>query len=313
MNRTDRLLAIVLELQAKGWQRAEDLAARFEISKRTVYRDLQALAELGVPVIAIPGQGYSLVEGYFLPPLSFTADEALILLLGGDFMARNFDAEYRQAAQTAISKIEAVLDDQRREEVRYLQRSLLFVTASSSDQPEILLPIRRAIIQRRVVRFQYHARVTDEIGGTQTFRDADPYALVYFSSHWYMVAYCHLRQDIRRFRIDRIDQLEVLRRAFARPADFSLQSRQSDERELTVRAIFDPAVVRWVQEDRSYYVELMEEHDDGLLITFKVRREDEVFQWLLGWGAHVRVLEPESLRQRLIAEAEAMLRTYQTD
>ena len=126
MNRTDRLLAIVLELQAKGWQRAEDLAARFEISKRTVYRDMQALSESGVPVISMPGQGYSLVEGYFLPPLTFSADEALILLLGGDFMARNFDAEYRRAAQTAVSKIEAVLTDELREEVRYLQRSLRF-------------------------------------------------------------------------------------------------------------------------------------------------------------------------------------------
>ena len=76
MNRTDRLLAIVLELQGKKTQRAEDLAATFEISKRTVYRDIQALSEAGVPVISVPGTGYSLMEDYFLPPLSFTADEA---------------------------------------------------------------------------------------------------------------------------------------------------------------------------------------------------------------------------------------------
>ena len=87
MNRTDRLLALVLRLQSNGRQRAEDLAASFETSKRTIYRDIQALCESGVPVVAIPGQGYSLVEGFFLPPVTFTTDEATMLLLGANFMA----------------------------------------------------------------------------------------------------------------------------------------------------------------------------------------------------------------------------------
>src|SRR5512135_433995 len=94
MNRTDRLLAIVLELQAKGNRRAQDLATTFETSVRTIYRDVQALSEAGVPVVSVPGQGYSLVEGYFLPPLRFSTDEATMLLLGSDFVAQNLDAEY---------------------------------------------------------------------------------------------------------------------------------------------------------------------------------------------------------------------------
>src|SRR5437588_970923 len=89
MNRTDRLLAIILELQGKGWQRAEDLAETFETSKRTIYRDIQALGEAGVPVVSLPGRGYSLMKGYFLPPLSFTTDEATMLLLGSDLMAQS--------------------------------------------------------------------------------------------------------------------------------------------------------------------------------------------------------------------------------
>jgi predicted DNA-binding transcriptional regulator YafY len=97
MNRTDRLLAIVLELQAKGFQRAEDLAATFEVTKRTIYRDMMALSESGVPLISMPGQGYSLVEGYFLPPLSFTTDEAIMLLLGANFVGKNVDAQCRCA------------------------------------------------------------------------------------------------------------------------------------------------------------------------------------------------------------------------
>jgi predicted DNA-binding transcriptional regulator YafY len=95
MNRTDRLLAIILEFQAKKMLRAEDLAVTFEVTKRTIYRDVLALCEAGVPVVSLSRQGYALIEGYFLPPLSFSTEEATMLLLGSDFAAQNFDASYR--------------------------------------------------------------------------------------------------------------------------------------------------------------------------------------------------------------------------
>src|SRR5205085_338325 len=121
MNRTDRLLAIVLELQRNGAQRAEDLAATFETSKRTIYRDVQALCESGVPVVAQAGVGYSLVEGYFLPPVSFSTDEATMLLLGSKLVADHFDAQYGEVSQSASRKIEAVLSEKMRGEVNYLR------------------------------------------------------------------------------------------------------------------------------------------------------------------------------------------------
>jgi predicted DNA-binding transcriptional regulator YafY len=127
MNRTDRLLAIVLELQRAGKRRAEDLAATFETSKRTIYRDMEALSEAGVPVVAVPGQGYTLMAGYFLPPLSFRTDEATMLLLGSDVMAQQFDARYRAAVQSAAAKIEGVLPETLRGEVRALQESIRFL------------------------------------------------------------------------------------------------------------------------------------------------------------------------------------------
>src|SRR4029079_10681571 len=161
MNRTDRLLAIVLELQATGRRRAEDLAATFEVGKRTIYRDIQALCEAGVPVISTPGQGYALLEGYLLPPLRFTPDEALILLLGGDVMADSFDAEYRAAAQSAGRKIAGALPEPLRDEVRSLQDSLRYVGDRRHTRPRevALLPqLRRPILARHGVRFSYRAR-----------------------------------------------------------------------------------------------------------------------------------------------------------
>src|SRR6266536_2271133 len=278
MNRTDRLLAIVLELQARGKQRAEDLAATFEVGKRTIYRDIQALCEAGVPVISTPGQGYALLDGYFLPPLRFTPDEALILLLGGDVMAQSFDAEYRAAAQSAGRKIAGALPEPLRDEVRSLQASIRFIA--------------------------------DSTGGRST-RIADPYGLVHIDGAWHLVAYCHLRQDIRNFRVERMDQLAVLPQTFARPADFTLEQRESNApRALVVRALFDSTAAYWVRESPSYFTIAAQQRDDGLLVTLRVRYERDVVQWLLGWGSHVRVLEPDSLRALLAQEAEKMLRNH---
>lgn len=111
MNKTDRLLAIVLELQRNKVLRAEDLAATFETSVRTIYRDIQALSEAYVSVIGAPGQGYSLMEGYFLPPVSFTVEEAVTLLIGTDFIEQWFDVHYGRKSRTSRGKIEAILPE----------------------------------------------------------------------------------------------------------------------------------------------------------------------------------------------------------
>lgn len=311
------MLAIVLELQGKGRQRAEDLAATFETSKRTIYRDIQALGEAGVPLISVPGRGYSLMKGYFLPPLSFTTDEATMLLLGSDFTAQNFDAQYRSAAQSASRKIESVLSEKLRDEVRYLQDSILFISSGSTEditETEMVRQLRRAIIERTTVRFCYHTRYVRNGQSTQQTREADPYGLVHYANAWHLVAYCHLRQDIRNFRLDRMENLELLSRTFQRPTDFKMhQRRQEEAQRVVVRALFDQEVARWVRESRSYFTVAEEESAQGLLVTFQVRQESEILQWLLSWGRHVQVLEPESLRSMIAEEAVGMLRNHQND
>ncbi len=316
MNRTDRLLAIVLELQGKGRQRAEDLARTFETSKRTIYRDIQALCEAGVPLVSIPGRGYSLMKGYFLPPLSFTSEEATMLLLGSDFMAQNFDAQYRAAAQSASRKIESVLPEHLRDDVRYLQSSIRFVAASEaqdSPQHKKLQQLRRAILESHTISFQYHKRRPQD-DDAQTNREADPYGLIYMLHTWHLIAHCHLRNDVRVFRLDRIDNLNLLTRTFQRPADFSMSISRADKensRNIMVRVLFDLSIARWVRESRSFYTTAEEETPDGLLVTLHIRHEEEILQWLLGWGKHAHILQPESLQVRLREEVQAMLNYYQ--
>lgn len=313
MNRTDRLFAVVLELQRNGRQRAEDLAARFETSKRTIYRDIQALCETGVPVVSLPGQGYSLAEGYFLPPLSFSSDEATMLLLGADLIAQNFDSEYRAAATSASRKIEAAISDKLRTEVRYLQSSIRFIADWQSDVSEkdrTLGALRRAVIDRRRIRFVYHTRFGEKGRSSKKTREADPYGLCHSYGVWYLFAYCHLRRAPRNFRLDRISEIVMLDNRFERPADINLEHIDDDKRNLVVRALFDKDVASWVREWPSYYVTSMEEMADGLMVEMMVRSEREVLQWLLSWGSRVRVLAPESLRRLIADEAGKILKQH---
>jgi predicted DNA-binding transcriptional regulator YafY len=315
MNRTDRLLAIILELQDRKHVRAEDLAAIFEVSKRTIYRDIQALCEAGVPVVAVTGQGYSLLEGYFLPPVSFSPDEALLLILGSEVMAQNFDAQYRTVARSARRKIEAVLPEALHEQVRALQNQISFVAANNADSPvsyDYLLQLRRAILERRTVRLHYHQRFPEAGESPHSIREVTPQRLVHRANAWYLSAYCHLRQEIRHFRLDRIERLELLPQTFADPTSPEVNQPQSTTpRNLVIRALFDKAAARWLPEARSFYIVEETETEAGYLVTLTVRQEQEVLPWLLSWGSQVRILEPGSLRRKMAEEAAKMAQHYQ--
>lgn len=238
-----------------------------------------------------------------------------MLLLGSDFMARNFDAQYRAAARSASRKIEGVLPETLRDDVHYLQSNIRFLGAGTdpdSREHELLQQIRRALLDRNTVRFCYHTRHrSDEQSGPHT-READPYSLVYLFGAWHLVAYCHMRLDIRNFRLDRMENLKLLPRTFTRPTTVSIgQSERDQQRTITVRVLFDREIARWVHEGRSYYVTSEEETEDGLLVTLMIRQPSEILSWLLSWGSRVRIIEPASLREILAEEAQAMLQKYQ--
>lgn len=305
------MLAILLELQGKKLCRAEDLATIFEITKRTVYRDIQALCEAGVPVVAIPGKGYSILEGYFLPPVNFTNDEAIMLLLGADFMAQNFDERYRNAAHSAGRKIEAVLSNRLKRDVQYLKSSMRFITMTPLEQSsliELLKKLRRAILERKTVRFDYFKRYPSDGESKPMVRQVDPYALTYLSGNWLMGGHDHGRKELRTFRLSRMERLEVADTAFLRPKNFSLKQFGEDKGPFTiVKAHFSNEAARWVLESRPFYLAQHRKTATGLSVTFRVSEEEKIIPFLLSWGSHVKVISPESIRKRLTDEAEKII------
>lgn len=315
MNKTDRMLAILMELQRKEITRAEDLAAIFETSVRTIYRDIQALSEAGVPLVGAPGRGYSLMEGYFLPPVSFTAEEAVTLLLGTDLVQRIFDAEYGTKAEMSRRKIEAILPERVRKEAARVSDTIKLpqLGAYARIHPERanVEVLRGAVLEERKVRFGYSKKIPGPDGERQSVRTVLPYGLVFVQGAWTLVAYCELRREIRHFRVSRMSGLTVLPDFFQKPSDFNLQAyTPHDDRNLRIRIRVNPAAADRVRESRNYYWEAEEERPEGLYVTFRVRQPEEMLHWLLGFGADIVVLEPESLRKRMREEAEKLFKRY---
>ncbi len=310
MKHTDRRLAIVLELETHAWRRAADLAATFGVSTRTIYRDVAALGEAGLPIVAVPGKGYRLDEGFFLPPLTLTSDEAALLLLGIDAVAYGRGVSYQAAARTARAKIEAVLPDGLRAEVATLRKSLRLVPVNAFDAlagQQGLQVLRQALAAQRAVRLRY--------GGPEAEAHiVYPYGLIRVGGTWQLLGYHRGRHRVQPFRLRDVVAVEVLDETFERPPGYAQPpDAPAGQRDVAVRVRFDAVVARWVEEAPSAYLTERDERDDGLHVTLRVRREAEVLPWLLSWGAHAHVLEPASLQRRLAEEAEKIAARYQTE
>lgn len=305
MNRTDRLHSILLELQAQPWQRAADLADRLDVSTRTIYRDLRVLDGVGVPLHGVPGKGYRLDDGYVLPPVALTTDEAVLLLAGADHLARHGATRNRTVARAASAKLEAVLPDEVCDELDRQRAHVQFVPVNVFDAPDLHDQLRRlhaAIDEARPVRFREGAG-----GSVRTF---DPYGLQRPDGGWRLVGRCHARGDVRHVPLKDVRDLETLDGAFERPAAYRAPAEPPPP-DVVVRVRFDAAVSPWVRQAPPAFVEAAEATDDGgLCLTLHVRREAELLPWLLAWGAHADVLEPVTLRRRLRREALRLAARY---
>lgn len=296
MNRIDRLFAILLELQHKRRLRAKDLARQFEISKRTVYRDMSALNQMGIPIASLPGEGFELVEGFFLPPLMFNENEAIALTLGLRLLTQQAAGSLTQSADSASAKIKVALPEQVRVKSEALSGIIGFVTPSQKfnlDDSQLFI-IQKAIQEKQVIHLRYHGYQKDEVSE----RDVEPHQLFYSDGIWYVEGYCRLRKDVREFRLSRIEKLKLKNEYFSKRR----KSKGAPVRKIEVRIHFAAHVLRWVHE-RQHYGFVREE--DAVMV-YHVHDTLELKPWILGWGADAEVLAPKTLRNELRETAQKM-------
>jgi predicted DNA-binding transcriptional regulator YafY len=207
--RLSRLTAILTQLQTKRISTATQLANKFAVSIRTIYRDIRALEEAGVPIITEEGKGYSLVKGYTIPPVMFTEAQANALITAEQLVLKNNDSSFVKDYSEAIEKVKAVLNYALKDKAHLLTARTrfdqnLFRTRSS----HVLSDLQFAITNFRLSSIVY----TNE-NNQETNRVIEPFALL-STDYWLLIAFCRLRNDFRYFRIDRIKTLEIKDQTF---------------------------------------------------------------------------------------------------
>ncbi len=205
-SRLSRLTAILLQLQSRRLVTATSLAAKFDVSVRTIYRDIRALEQSGVPIITEEGKGYSLMEGYRIPPVTFSEREANALITAEQFVLKNKDASFIQDYTDAITKIKSVLRESTKDGANLLSDRIAIDQNSSYDRTSNQLsPIQLAITNFNLIKLNYQKADTDKVSE----RFVEPFALLTVNENWLLLAYCRLRKEFRFFRLDRIKGLQV--------------------------------------------------------------------------------------------------------
>lgn len=219
MNRLTRITAILIQLQSKRVVTAKEIAERFEISLRTVYRDIKTLQDAGVPVGSENGVGYFIVEGYRLPPISLTEEEANSLIVSEMFIKNQGDKSLSKNFNSLLFKIKATLNNFQKENVELLSTRTLNFRKGDIIESNWLTDIQYAISSKTQVNISYNSLYKEE----HTQRNIEPQAVYFTNNVWIVIAFCHLRDELREFRLDRIIHLNSTSLPFEKLKNFSLQ------------------------------------------------------------------------------------------
>ena len=305
MNRIDRLVAILIYMQGRRVTRAEDIADEFATSIRTVYRDIAALGEAGVPIVGEAGVGYSIMRGYYLPPVHFTTEEATALVTAGMLMDRFADSSLMSSMDSALAKIRAVLPPDHQDHVARLERSMSLPSTVRQSQSANLFVIQKALADRTVLRISYRGA-----GAAQASRrEIEPLGLTYYGDRWHLIAWCRARQDYRDFRTDRIQSITPLLEQFGPHDGFSLADflgRWDDQPERVNGSIqVDPIAAERIRKEAPFKILSEERNEQGVTFAIEGGRWNWYVGWLLSFGDHLRVIEPDDLRTLLSETAQA--------
>ena len=309
----------LLESRKRGLTAAE-LSVDLDVPMRTIYRDLEAIQEAGFPVYTDRIERKShwkLIEGFKSDvPLPLTTTELMSLHMSREIL-KVFDGTlFQESIESLFDKVRASLPP---ETIRYLERVSGKVKVgfgppkNFQDLKEIVSEISEATAQKRQVEIRYRAAST----GKETTRRIDPYQVWAMNGGFYLIGLCHLRNSVRTFAMDRIQGLTILKESFHLPRDFSLEDYlQTAFRVMRgdpkiVKVWFSQGAARVVQERIWHPTQEIREQDDGsLVITLEVPINYEIISWILGFGSAAEVLQPVSLKKRIVEELEASLGRY---
>jgi predicted DNA-binding transcriptional regulator YafY len=300
---TTRVLAVLALLQAHGRMSGAELAARIEVNVRTLRRYIIMLQDLGIPIEAERGRNgaYVLSAGFKLPPMMFTNEEALALTVGLISARRLNLADTDRAIESALAKLERVMPLELKSRVRALTETITLdrnPPSSASPSDTVLTAMSSAAQLQKRVHIQYQPNQ-----GETTERDFDPYGLTFYLQRWYVVGYCHLRQDLRSFRLDRILQVQEVDAHFERPEGFDplshvMQAVATLPRKYAFE-LFLKTDLATAQREVFDVLGVLETDKDGIIMRGSVEDLDWLARQIAIFSFDFVVREPEELKEEL--------------
>ncbi len=302
-----RLHDVIRILESRYGATVDELAEECGVTRRTIYRDLDAIRDAGYPLISDPEDDgrmlYSFITGYKkLPPITFSLEELMTLYLCRGQLGFLSGTPFQDDLDAIFGRIRSSLPPR---SVAHLERIAETATPKFQGErdyaakKELLKELRRALLYQYRIDLSYTPARRD----TETYR-FDPYTLLFYEGALYLGGYAHNRDALRLFLIDRIEQVTVLNERFEVPEDFSADdlTRTSfgliDEEHQTIKVRFGAEISHLIRERTWHPSQKLEEKVDGsLILTFAASGEKEILAWLYSYLPHVQVLEPEGLRK----------------
>ena len=301
MNRIDRISAILIQLQSHSLVKAQQISERFDISIRTVYRDIRTLEEAGIPIIGNPGIGYSLAEGFKLSPLMFTQKEALSFLIAEKLVHELADSNSNEHYKSGIEKIRSVMRfaDKNMLEIMEGCTAVLNTYKSSNYKPDILLLILQSIYQKRIIEISYFGGATLSVSE----RKVESVGIFFSRTNWYLIGFCLQKEAYLTFRIDRIQKIRILDDFQSQehpPLKKMLHEFYDKEKlhEIVIRIEKDKTSM--MNDDKYYYGLTSEKEIENMIeFHFSTFSISKFAHWYLSFADVATIITPDSLRHEV--------------
>jgi predicted DNA-binding transcriptional regulator YafY len=310
-----RLLSMIFLFQSRRRWTVAELADELDVSDRTIHRYIGMLEEMGIPLYSERGPygGFSLLRTYKLPPLIFTPEEATVLYMGARLVGDIWGKPFQDAVTGVTAKLNNVLPDDIQQEVQRAQRSLVVMASASRDYSpyhDLMATLRDSMADGKQVKITYLS-----FSRVETARIVDPYALSFRWGNWYLVGFCHLRGEMRTFRIDRINTLTPLEAPFNLPRDFNARAYMEEsmrwESQYNVVVQIDPAAAPEMRERGDEWLQVSDNPDGSVTVRFDADNLHWAAGWVLSWGKLAKAQAPPELVDLVQQAAHDLLAAYE--
>ncbi|MBP4138062.1 helix-turn-helix transcriptional regulator [Flavobacterium geliluteum] len=301
--RFDRIVAILIQLQSKKIVKAQELADRFEVSLRTIYRDIRTLEASGVPIYSEAGVGYALMEGYRLPPVMFTREEVSSFIAAEKLMQKFTDTALGNHHVSAMYKLKSVLRSTDKDWLTNIESKIVMQASEpmfNDRSPNTLAVLFESIAEKKQILLSYKTLESE----TATNRNIEPVGVFHDHNNWYFFGFCHLRKEYRQFRTDRIQGIQKTEHDFTLEHD-SLETYLNKDQTLPtikVRILVSKKIINYLRYEQKYHGYVSEkEVGEEIEMTFMSSSIEEGFpRWILMFGDYATIVEPESLKEKVL-------------